>query len=78
MIAVNISDNWPTEKFNACERFHRFWVILIKLRRGFGKVKMKEEEEVRMDPKEHLALAKAISGEDKSLVTPGWNRGNDQ
>jgi len=30
-----------------------------------------------MDPKEHLALAKAIPGEDKSWLTPGWYRGNE-
>jgi len=30
-----------------------------------------------MDPKEHLALAKAIPGEDKSWLTTGWLRGNE-
>jgi len=30
-----------------------------------------------MDPKEHLALAKAVPGEDESWLTPGWLRGNE-
>eukprot|EP00092_Neocalanus_flemingeri_P038980 GFUD01042434.1.p1 GENE.GFUD01042434.1~~GFUD01042434.1.p1 ORF type:complete len:283 (+),score=59.24 GFUD01042434.1:945-1793(+) len=30
-----------------------------------------------MDPQDHLALAKAIPGEDKSWLIPGWVRGNE-
>jgi len=30
-----------------------------------------------MDPEEHLALAKAIPGEDESWLTPGWLRGSE-
>jgi len=30
-----------------------------------------------MDPKEHLALAKVIPGEDKSWLNPGWLRGSE-
>jgi len=30
-----------------------------------------------MDPQDHLALAKAIPGEDQSWLTPGWLRGSD-
>jgi len=32
---------------------------------------------LKMDPKEHLALAKSIPGEDKSWLTPGWLRGSE-
>ena len=30
----------------------------------------------KMDPQDHLALAKAIPGEDNSWLAPGWLRGS--